>query len=66
MLLGTFTLVDFLKSVSLGTLAVLLVSAIVVLTTLPVFVTIMQVVVVGLLTVGGLWGLGQIIRDMLG
>lgn len=66
MLLGILTLVDFLKSVALGTLAVLLVSALVMLITLPLFVTIMKVVVGGLLTVGGLWALGQTIRDMLG
>jgi len=59
-------LVDFLKSVALGILAALLVGTVAVLTSVPLFITVFQVVVGVLATIGGLWALGQIIRDMLG
>lgn len=59
-------MVDFLKSVALGILAALLVGTVAVLTSVPLFITVFQVVVGVLATIGGLWALGQIIRDMLG
>lgn len=59
-------MVDFLKSVALGILAALAVGTVAVLTSVPFFITVFQVVVGVLATIGGLWALGQIIRDMLG
>ena len=59
-------MVDFLKSAALGILAALLVGTVAVLTSVPLFITVFQVVVGVLATIGSLWGLGQVIRDMFG